>query len=942
MKVRSLLLACLILLPSILILSRASFSYFPEKNSRVITVEIELKGSYQEGVEQVITNPLEEELSLLEGLKSISSVSEDEKARITLVFHNQVNLDRAYLEVSDRIDRISASFPSHAGKPRLMRSDSGSFPVFILMLKKESLSESRESLEKRIQSLPGVGKVEIGGMENRDVILKTDSSRLGHYRLGIDDIASLISRNNRIVSVPVRPGLSLTSDLRYASLEDYSRQSFSAGLFLDQLILPYMEDAPRQTIARVNGRDSILVWIHMAGDGNAIRLCRSLVSFQATLPESRILYNKGEVIEKALWKTARAVLIGIAAVFIVTGLFLRKGKIAGLISANIPFSLVIAMAILTWRGKEIDLMVLSGFCVATGLIIDAGVILVECGRKEARQPIFYSILSTILVFTVFLFAPGPVQELYQGMIGSITLVLLISCAYLFSISGDVDLKSRTQSEQRHDERYASLWNLLRRLRWGSLIVLGITAGLCGYGASILSFRSELLPNDGNMTFFYEYPSGTPRDSVLIDLEDLEETMTSWEEVRYFSSEFKPEKAVFRLRLASDTDTIRQTLIDRISGLSRGVGGTLFFDRAEDNRTYDVTILAHNKEILFRQAREAADILQAHLPEIKVIMHFKERPPLIRLLTDKDISESSGPAPVSLYRQISQFLNRPVRLKWLPVKPIVPGQYSYDVRFLKGDYQTLNREELMDFPVETNHSETRKLIELIREESVPDYGRIYHFQGRRGVQLSLEFQEGRKGNISTEVETLLSGLDWKEGVKVIHGKDFTERNREIRILALCVVLAVILVFLLLLYVFESAVIPVFLILQIPGALLFPLGLLALFRIPLSSPVLFSMILIIGISVNNGIVLFSGMEKGKRNRDSLLLALQTRSVSLIAALVTTVAGIVPLLFTTEGLNDPFGALSFTIGAGLLYSLVSLYLTLPLLEKEKGKKKARKSGR
>ncbi len=935
MKVRSLLLALLFLLPSLLILGRTSFSYFPDRNSRVITVEIELKGSYQEGVEQVITNPLEEELSRLEGLKRITSVSEDEKSRITLVFHNQVNLDRAYLEVSDRIDRISASFPSHAGKPRLLRSDSGSFPVFILMLKKETLSESRESLEKRFQSLPGVGKVEIGGMENRDVILKTDSPRLGHYRLGIDDIASLISRNNRILSVPVRPGLSLTSDLRYASLDDYSRQSFGAGLSLEQILQPILEDAPRQSIARVNARDSILVWIHLAGDGNAIRLCRRLVSFQASLPESRILYNKGEVIEKALWKTARAVLIGIGAVFLVTGLFLGKGKTAALISGNIPFSLIVAMAVLTWRGREIDLMVLSGFCVAAGLIIDAGVILVECGKKEARQPIIYSLVSTILVFAVFLFAPRPVQELYQGMIGSITLVLLISCAYLFSIPGDVHLKSQVKPGITHAGSYASLWHYMKRFRWVSLIVLVVTAGLCSYGASTLSFRSELLPGDGNLTFFYEYPSGTPRDAVLMDLEDLEETMTTWEEVRYFSSEFKPEKAVFRLSLASDTDSVRQTLIDRISDISRGVGGALFFDSAGDKLTYDVTVLAHSREVLFRQAREAADLLQAHLPEIKVIMHFKERPPLLRLLIDRDISESSGPAPVSLYRQVSQVLNRPVRLKWLPVKPVVPGQYSYDVRFRTGEDQSLNREGLLGFPVDTDRGETRKLTELIREESVPDYGRIHHFQGRRGVQLSLEFREGRKGDISSEVERILSGMEWREGVKVIHGKDYRERNREIRILALCVILAVILVFLLLLYVFESPVIPFFLILQIPGALLFPLGLLALLRIPLSSPVLFSLILIIGISVNNGIVLFSGMEKGKRDRESLVQALQRRSVSLMAALVTTLAGIVPLLFTKEGLNDPFGALSFTIGTGLLYSLVSLYLTLPLLEEKKAKK-------
>ena len=937
MKVRSLLLALLFLLPSFLFLSRASFSYFPAGNSRVISIEIELKGSYQEGVEQIITNPLEEELSRLEGLKDITSVSEDEKSRLTLSFHNQVDLDRAYLAVSDTLDRVSTSFPSHAGKPRLFRSDSRSFPVFILMIRKEEIPFSRNSLENWILSLPGVGKVEIGGMENKDLILKATGEHLLHYGLDTGDILSVIGENNRLVSIPVRPGLSLTGDLRYRSPEDFAEQRLRSGLTLENLATPYWRDAPRKSIARVNGEETILVWVHLSGDGNAVRLCRRLTSLQKTIPGSRILYNRGAVVEKALWKTARAGITGIAAVFLVTGLFLKKIKTAVLISLNIPFSLVVSLAVLTLAGKEIDLMVLSGCCVATGLIIDGGVILAECGSKEALKPVFYSLVSTVLVFLVFLFAPVQVKELYQGMILSITLVMGISFLYLFGILGHHLI--HTEPVPHPPESYLlydRIMDCLSSYRWISLALLMCLSGLCGYGAFSLSFRSEVSPDDGNLSFSYEYPSGIPKESILEDLKGLEEKMTLWEEIDFFSSSFKPEKAIYQVELSDRKGKTRDLLKEKIIRNSRGTGGSLFFENNRKTGTYEISVLAHDRAVLFSQARNVADYLQASLKGVRVILHFKKRPPLLRLESDRKVMAAGGVTPMSLYGQVSRILNIPVRLKWLPGEPVFSGQYTYDVRFLNGSDSVTTLKELQELPVRTGPSDACKLDDLVMQELVPDFGRISHYQGRRGVQLSLEFEDFRVADISRKVEDLLNRLSLPDGVTVIHGKTFREKAADLRSLFLCVLLAITLIFLLLLFVFESLPIPLYLIIQIPGSLLFPLGLLALFRIPVTSPVLFSLILIIGISVNNGIVLFGGWSGDVINRDFLVNAVHTRSVSLLAALMTTVAGIIPLLLTREGLNDPFGALSFTIGSGLIHSLVSLYLTLALLDFRKGKKK------
>ena len=932
MRIRSLYLLILLSGISLFCIKNASFSYFPEKNSKIISLSIDLKGSYQEAVEEIITNPLEKVLLTLDGIKRIESVSEDEKAVITVLFHDEIDLDRAYLMVRQSVDRVSAGFPSQAGKPRLFRNDSRSRAVYILMLD-HSFGRDKAALEKMFQGIPGVGQVDVSGAPPRDVVLKGNAGILSYYNTQASTISATLADNNKIVSVPL-PGESLlTGDFRYISLEDFASQRIRAGVQIQNLLRPEWENAPPDSISRFNGEEKILVGIKKAGDGNTIRLCRELEKIRKDLKGTQVLYNRGQLMESALKNMAFAILAGILSVFLVTGILLKDFRNAFLISLNIPFSLLIALALLVMLGREIDLMILAGFCIASGLLIDAGVVVLECGSGESRDPVLYSVFSTLVVFTVFLFAPPPFRRLYGGIIRSITLVILVSVFYLFIILPGLSGEKNGPAVHKEFSADNLMTFVFRYPRVNGIIILVLfLSGLFSF--SNLKIQHDFFLEDNNLSFSLEYPAGKTKEEISHELKFLENRMNRWPEVESFSSDFRSEKAVFNISTAGSHRSASEKIQNRLKEMEQSFSGGLFFTGDPLSARYDVILMGYDRPLLYRQAVSLAEYLQIRQNLFQVILHFKERLPVIRLTIDPAKVEEAEVFPLTLYHQISSFLNRPVRMKWQPAKPPVAGQNTYYVRIQTGCSLSPLWEEILTLPVLRDKQPPLPLHFFVGDEEITDYGKIFHQNGIRCLKLSLEYPQGEGKKVEGIFQKLLEHAGLHKDIRLLHGREYRDRNKEYLSLGLCVFLALILIFILLVGVFESPVIPFFLILQLPIPLLFPLMVLSFLGIPLSGPVFFALILVVGIAVNNGIVLFHGIHRHTMTKKVIIRAVSKRSFSLVTALLTTLTAGVPLFFSGNGLNDPFTAISLTIGTGLFFSFLCLYAFLPFLVKETDK--------
>lgn len=924
---RSLFLLVLILSLALFLLKDVSLSYSPDTSQRIISVKTELKGSFQEGIEEIITNPLEDELNLLEGISSIRSVSEDEQSMITIRFEDRIDLAQAYLEVREVVERVSALFPKQTQKPTILKNKSDASPVFLLMIEDKGIHDE-ESLKKIFQGVPGAGQVDVSGAPAKDVILNSSTEKLAGYGFSDNSLAGALAAANRIVSVSIMPGYPLTGDFRSASLDELGSRLLSPGLKLKDIAEPQWKDAPTDSLSKVNGKETVLVRIRKAGDANTILLCRELRAKASGISSSKILYDKGKTIEDALTNTITAIAVGILCVFLLTGLFLGSWKNALILSINIPFSVLCAMALLNLGGKEIDMMVLAGTAVGIGLLVDGGVIVLEAGYKESRKAVFYSLISTIVAFSSLLFAPIEIKEKYLGMIFSVSCVLIFSIIYIFIIMPGL----LRETDQNHESfKMADLMERvlkqLHRFRYLSLILVFLVTILNFYLALKLPVRQNLLLDDNSLGFSVEYPSGTTRDSVKTDLESMEQALNSANNIDYYSSEYKSEKGSFFIQLKDETDN-EEELRNYIDEHSSGLKGTLFFYEEPDSIAYDITLTGYNRETLYSSAAAISDQLKYLTMTTGVTMHFKQQQPFLNLNPDPLKVSRYRMTPASVLQRISSLLNRPVRLKWLPPHEIWSGQHSYDIRITDPEQKYHDKNRLADILLYTDGATGIPLKQLTRFIEIQNYGRIYHYDGVRGISLSVDLPMNKLKQGEKEILTLIEKLELPQDIRINSGEILRERRKLTHALLLCTCVSLILIFFFLIFIFESIRLPVFLFAQLPFSLMLPMPVLYLLGIPLSAPVFFGLILVIGVSVNNGIVLFSETGTKDLSLSGITQLFKKHAIALFVAFITTIASVIPLLFSDKSGGAFLTGLSITVCMGLIGSLISLILLSPLI--------------
>ena len=926
MKTRAVFLFLLILILSLFLMRKAEFSYYNGGNRNVITIEIELKGSYQEAIEEVITNPLEEELLSMGGIKKLLSLSEDEKAYFTIVFQDSIPLDRSYLEVREIVDRVYRAYPVQTQKPLILKSDSEAFPVFILMLEGERLYDEKQ-LSKICRSIKGVGRVDTGGAPSRDVVLEYRKGIPAHYKLKEEDIASLIRDNNRIVSINPGRGPLLTGDFRYTGLSSFSGQNLKEGLDLGELVHPVLKDAQTSIISRFNGEERTILWIRKAGDANTIVLCRKLRDLKGKLPPFTTLYDRGLLIEESLKDAGLAVLAGIAAVLLVTGLMMGNFRTALLLCLNIPFSLCAALGVISLTGREIDMMVLSGTALGTGMVIDGGAVFLECGYLESRKPVFYSLLSTLLVFTTLLFAPPDIKEQYAPLVLTVSLILMVSLFYLYRILPGLMARQKTFLPRASCLPVRKVLEHVRKypFHYGGLVLLLMLLNLAALGR--LPIRMDMHLNDNSLRFSLEYPSGTTRDAVMKDLMFLEEAMKDWKVLRYFSSEYQAEKARFQLKLKDPAAGVREELKIRIRGKSKLCGGSLFFKDSESPEGYEIILTGYRRDLLYDTADSLEWYLQTGMNTGTVIRHYKLSPPSLILCADPAKLSDASLLPATLFNAVSAALSHPVRSKWHPSPSLGFPQERYDIRICQEESIPDDRKLIRNLHIFPDEGPGRILEHFVQWKENPDYGRIYHFNGQRGVSLSLSSGEKSSRDFYRKAEVLLNKFPLPQSIRISHGENQKQNRNSAGTLLLCVCLSLTLIFLLLLYLFESLTMSLFLFAQIPLCLIFPMGALYLLDLSLSAPVFFAMILICGISVNNGIVLYSGIGGKNPDFEEFIIAFERRSSSLLTAFATTLAGIFPLLFSGSANRNFLFGMTLTICSGLTGSLIFLIVLTPL---------------
>ncbi|MGE4539867.1 MAG: efflux RND transporter permease subunit [Bacteroidales bacterium] len=499
---------------------------YPSVDPPIITVSSNYVGANADVIESQITEPLEESINGIDGIRTITSVSRDGRSTITVEFDLSVDLEAAANDVRDRVSRALRNLPPDADPPIVSKADADATPIIFLNIKSEqrSLLELTEIAERTfkesLQTIPGVSAIQIWGEKRYSMRLWMDPIRLAAFDLSALDVRNALLRENlelpsgRIEGNTIE--LTVRTLSRLETPEEFNNLIIKEGehslvRFKD---IGYAELAPlnERTILRRDGVPMVGNVIVPQPGSNHIDIAdefyRRVEKIQKDLPEDIELgigFDNTDFIRDSIKEVEQTIYMAFVLVVLVIFFFLRDWRTTIIPVLVIPISLVGSFFIMYIANFSINVLTMLGLVLAIGLVVDDAIVVIEniyskiekgvkplqAGIEGSAEIFFAIIATTIALATVFLpviFLEGITGRLFRefGVVlaGSVIISSFVALTLTPMLSTKI-LKKREKHNwlyqatepffQKLNSFYANALTAFLKVKWMAFVVIGLSA-----------------------------------------------------------------------------------------------------------------------------------------------------------------------------------------------------------------------------------------------------------------------------------------------------------------------------------------------------------------------------------------------------------------------------------------------------------------------------------
>lgn len=533
---------------------------FPSVDPPIVTVMTNYVGANADVIESQITEPLEESINGIAGIRSLTSISSDGRSNITVEFELGVDMEAASNDVRDRVSRAIRNIPPDTDPPIISKSDADAFPIYAITLQSSArdlmeLSDFANNVFKeRLQTIPGVSEIRIWGERRYSIKLLLDPSKMASYRLTPGDVRNALSRENielptgRIegygteLTIRTRGRLTTPSEFNDMIIQEKNGSVIRMRDIGIAKLLPENE----RTIMKGNGGvPQVGVAITPQPGANQIEIVdecyKRVAQLKNEIPSDIIVgttFDTTLSIRKAITEVGETILIAFGLVLLVIFAFLRSWRTTLIPIIAIPISLVSGFFIMYIAGFSINILTLLGIVLATGLVVDDAIVVleniyhkieggmdpVEAGHRGSKE-IYFAILSTTItlaaVFLPIIFLQGLTGRLFREFGVVVAGTVLVSALVSLTLTPMMSTKMLRKPDH-HNALFTFTENMLIRLtdgynrslqgfiryRWMAILIMIVSVGLIfGIGAMI---PSELAPMEdkSRMQMMSTAPEGT--------------------------------------------------------------------------------------------------------------------------------------------------------------------------------------------------------------------------------------------------------------------------------------------------------------------------------------------------------------------------------------------------------------------------------------------------
>ncbi len=457
-------LSLMILLIGVISFQRLTVREYPKIDTPVVSVRTVYKGASPQVIESQITQPLEDSISGIEGVRSVKSVSREEVSQITVEFVLERDVDAASNDVRDRVARVRALLPAAADESVVSKIEADAQAILWMRLSSQQHSALELSdyadryVADRMKTLPGVASVIIGGARRYAMRLWIDRDRLAAYGLTPADVENGLRRQNveipsgRIESSQREFTVLTEADLRTAAQFDNMILTEARGyaVRLRDVGRAELGALDERSRLRVNGNPAVGLGVVKQSTANTLSVAtaikQEMKQLQGALPEGmqlQVAFDSSVFIDRSIEAVYRTMGEAVLLVMLVIFVFLRSLRATLIPFVTIPVSLVGAFFFLYLMGFSVNVLTLLGLVLAIGLVVDDAIVVLEnCHRhvelgKDPRQAsidgskeIAFAVIAMSLtlaaVFAPLAFMTGSTGRLFTEFALTVAAAVVVS------------------------------------------------------------------------------------------------------------------------------------------------------------------------------------------------------------------------------------------------------------------------------------------------------------------------------------------------------------------------------------------------------------------------------------------------------------------------------------------------------------------------------------
>lgn len=954
----------------------ATLEQMPDTDTPMLIIVGRYTGAGPEDINELVTEPIEDEVSTLEGVKSMSSSSSDGRSMVMLEYDYGTDMDEAYDDLKKKLDSLERQMPDDV-ETSVMEMNNNAGSTMMLSIAHKTETDLYDYVDQKIvpefEQIPSVADVEAMGGSSEYIKIELQSEKMDQYKLTMGQIKSAMGTAN--LSYPSGDAvagnleLSVTTSVENDTLDDLKRVPITTSsgkiVYLEDVANVYEAEEERGGISRYNGQETISLSISKQQSSTAMDVSsavqKTISSLEAADGDLKITIARdtADSILESLQDVAVTMVLAVIISMIIIFIFFGDYKASLIVGSSIPTSILLSLILMTAVGFSLNVITMSALVLGVGMMVDNSIVVLEScfratdasedkgllgyaksalgGTGIVLQSIIGSTVTTCVVFLPLVFLQGMTGQMFKPL--GYTIVFCMT-ASLFSAMTVVPLsymmyKPKETEKAPMSRPMVHLQNAYRRVMPGilkhkAMVMLASVIIIIGTLVLASGMETELMTSDdtGTVSVSIETRPGILSEQADDMLSRAEAIVAADKNVESYMLRYNSNSGTITAYLEDertmDTDEVAALWEQEMSDIDNctiTVEASTSMSFMGRGRGYEAILHGTQYDELKEVSDKIVKEMTAREDVANVHSSIENTAPIVTIKVDPVMAAAQGLTPTEIGSMVSQMLDG-VEVTTLDIDG---REVSVMAEYPEDEYRTVDQVKgiILTRP-SGGYAALTDVAEIYFKDSPASISKTdKSFE----ITITADYTGGNvKAAIDSEVinpnlsGTITTGVNARDKMM----------QEEFSALYKAIAVAVFMVFVVMAAQFESPKFSFMVMTTIPFSLVGSFGLLKLTGVSISMTSLLGFLILVGTVVNNGILYVDTVNQYRMTMDlktALIEAGATRLRPILMTSLTTILSMIPMALAIGSSGSTTQGLAVVNIGGLTAGVLVALFILPI---------------